>query len=178
VIGTLDANQVGDIDGNVYDFKTGNKPPKTGEWSKLLFKPGATGGDITTYKFLYQTLDEAWNETTENNDGQDVSAGDITGILRSKLTVVTRCRFSKTDKRNVWTIKNAQGDRYRTFNYWLKKGDGSYVKGFTPVTLNPGTSTEVVTPTGGVFTARFYDGYGIEKRVYARSNYGKTHVVC
>lgn len=178
VTGELDGNQVGDIDGNVYDHKTGNKPPKTGEWSKLLFEPGATGGAITTYQFLYQTLDETWDETTENNDGQDESAGDITGILRSKLTAVTKCRISKTDKRNIWLVKNVKGDRTRTFNYWLKKADGSYVKGNKPVTVNPDESASITTPAGGRLTVRYWDGYGVEKRIYTYSNYGKTKVVC
>lgn len=186
VTGSLDANKVGDVDGNVYDVKAGVDPPATGAWSKLLFSPGATGGAISSYQFLYKTLDETWNERwndgtddrfDNNNDGQDSTAGDITGKLTSKLAVSTKCRMSKTDKRNVWSVKNVQGDRVREFWYWLRYANGT----FTPAvhgSVLPGATVFVTTPAGGRITVKSFNGYGEQKRIYAWSNYGKTGIVC
>ena len=187
VDGTIDGNKVGDIDGNVYDVKAGVNPPGTGAWSKLLFEDGATSGAISSYQFLYKTLDEQWDERwndgvddrfDNNNDGQNATAGDITGRLTSKLSVVTKCRVSKTDKANRWTVSNVQGDLSRTFHYWLRYSNGTYAKGNAPVTVLPGSSVVVTTPAGGRITIRYWNGEGVEKRAYAYSNYGKTGVTC
>lgn len=184
VTGSLDLNKVGDIDGNVYDVKAGINPPSTGAWSKLLFKaaPVATGGDITSYQFLYRTLDEQWDERwndgtdtrfTNNNDGQDAAAGDITGKLTSKLTAANKCRVSKSDKRNVWIVSNVQGDRSRTFSYWIKYNNA--YSAHWSATVAPGKTVQVITPYGGRLTVSYWDGYSVNKRLYV---YSKASIVC
>ena len=182
VTGTLDGNAVGDLDGNVYDVKAGVNPPGTGAWSKLLFNAGVTGGDITSYQFLYKTLDEQWDERwndgtddrfDNNNDGQYASAGDITGKFTSKLTAANKCRFSKTDKRNAWSVSNVQGDRSRTFSYWIKYNN--VYSAHWSATVAPGQTVQVITPYGGRLTVSYWDGYNVNKRVYV---YSKASIVC
>jgi hypothetical protein len=178
VEGVLDADKVGDIDGNVYDVKAGVNPPATEAWSKILFETGATGGAISSYQFLYQTLeetwDERWNDGTDdrfdnNNDGQNSTAGDITGKLTSKLTLANLCRVSKADKRNRWLVKNVQGDRPRTFSYWVKY-NGVYSAHFS-ATVAPGGSVVITTPFGGRASLYAWDGYAVRIRLYAWSNH-------
>jgi hypothetical protein len=177
VTGSLDANKVGDVDGNVYDVKAGVNPPATASWSTLLFEPGATGGAISSYQFLYRTLeetwDERWNDGTDdrfdnNNDGQNSTAGDITGKLTSKLTLANLCRVSKADKSNRWTVKNVQGDRSRTFSYWVRY-NGVYSAHFK-ATVAPGGSVVITTPYGGRASVYAWDGYGGRIKLYAWSD--------
>ncbi len=182
VTGSLDLNKAGDLDGNVYDVKAGVNPPSTPSWGTILFEAGATGGDITSYQFLYRTLDEQWDERwndgtddrfDDNNAGQYASAGDITGKLSSKLTVANKCRASKADKRNVWSVTNAQGDRARSFAFWVKY-NGHY-SATQHESVNAGQTIQVITPGGGRITIMYYDGYGVQKRAYA---YSKASILC
>ena len=189
VTGDLDMNEVGDLDENVYDVKAGIKPPSTGAWGKQLFKADATGGEISSYQFLYQTADEQWDErwndctpatlTTcddrfgNNDDGQQVSAGDITGRLTAKLIAVNKCRVSKTDKRNRWLVTHVQGDMPRTFSYWIKY-KGAYSPHWT-ATVAAGGSVLITTPYGGRLTVSYWNGEGVNKRVYV---YSKASILC
>jgi hypothetical protein len=182
VTGTLDGNKVGDIDGNVYDVKAGVNPPSTGAWSKLLFEAGATGGDISSYQFLYKTADEQWDERwndgvddrfDNNNDGQNATAGDITGKLTSKLTLTNWCRVSKTNKANRWIVKNVQGDRSRTFSYWVMYNN--VFSAHFSATVAPGGTIVITTPYGGRATVSYWDGYAVNKRLYAWS---KASITC
>jgi len=177
VTGSLDANKIGDVDGNVYDVKAGVDPPGAGAWSTLLFDPGATGGAISSYQFLYRTLDERWDERwnngtddrfDNNNDGQNSTAGDITGKLTSKLTLANLCRVSAVDKSNRWTVKNVQGDRSRTFSYWVRY-NGVYSAHFR-ATVTPGGSAVITTPYGGRASVYAWNGYGERIKLYAWSN--------
>lgn len=173
VVGTLDGNKVGDLDGNVYDDKAGTPAPSTTSWGTALFATGATGGGIVTYSFVYKTLDEQWIDASDNNDGMDNSAGDVTGKLSSKLTVANSCRVSKADKRNVWTVANAQGDRARSFKFWVKY-NGHY-SATQQEAVGAGQSLQVITPGGGRITIMYYDGYGVQRRAYA---YSKASILC
>lgn len=182
VTGTLDQNKIGDFDGNVYDVKAGVTLPSTASWSKALFEDGATGGDISSYQFLYKTLDEQWDERwndgtddrfDNNNDGQYASAGDITGKLTSKLTAANKCRVSKADKRNAWTVSNVQGDRSRTFSYWIKYNNAYSAHWLA--TVAPGQTVQIITPFGGRLTVSYWDGYNVNKRVYV---YSKASILC
>lgn len=177
VTGTLSGDKVGDVDGSVYDVKAGVNPPATGTWATLLFDAGATGGAISSYQFLYRTADEYWDERwndgtddrfDNNNDGQNSTAGDITGKLTSRLSLANKCRMSATDKRNVWTVKNVQGDRSRTFSYWVRF-NGVFSAHFS-ATVSPGGGVEIITPYGGRATVSSWDGYGKNQRLYAWSD--------
>jgi hypothetical protein len=54
------------------------KAPRSSEWLKCLFGDEFDGEPLV-YAWTYKTCTEQWVETSENNDGQDEEAGDITG---------------------------------------------------------------------------------------------------
>lgn len=66
------------IDGKTYH---GTAPAATNDWVSLLWKDGASKTGITDYEWTYKTCSETWVDSSnpKNNDGQDDSAGDITG---------------------------------------------------------------------------------------------------
>lgn len=140
----------------------------TGNWWKQFFKSSATSPGIVGWKWAYATADE----TMVQEDGKPI-VGDITGKLTSKLTAANKCRVSKKDKRNVWTVSNVQGDRSRTFSYWVKYNN-LYSAHFSAA-VAPGQTVQVITPGGGRLTVSYYDGYTVNKRVYV---YSKASIVC
>lgn len=60
--------------------KSVNGKPNTSDWPRRLFPPD-TDVTITStgYTWLYSTKCESWKDSSDNNDGSDASAGDITG---------------------------------------------------------------------------------------------------
>lgn len=152
-----------DNDGDVYDDGNAQNTNCAGSWPSKFFKTGYTGGINEDWSWTYKTLDETMVNAAAGN------TGNITGKLTSKLTAANKCRASKTDKRNVWTVSNVQGDRSRTFSYWIK-----YNNVYSPrwsATVAPGQTLQVITPYGGRLTVSYWDGYNVNKRVYAYSNH-------
>jgi hypothetical protein len=176
VDGVLDGDKVGDLNGNVYDDKFGLPSPSLASWRTALFSTADAGG-IVSQTYTFKTLDEQWISSAATAAGTTPAAGDITGKLSSKLTSATRCRISAADKRNVWAVNNVQGDRARDFWYWLKYANGTFTAA-THSAVGTGGTTLVTTPAGGRLTVKYFDGYGVEKRIYAWSNYMTTHIVC
>lgn len=73
------------VDGKNFN---GTEPGSTGDWLKLLWKDGLKQSGIDSYAWIYQTCVgkivrkgyvEQWVDSSSNHDGQDASAGDITG---------------------------------------------------------------------------------------------------
>jgi hypothetical protein len=158
------------IDGDVYDDGNAQLTNCASSWPTKLFKSGYAGG-IDDWGWTYQTSDETMVNAAAG------SSGNIIGKIASVLTAKTDCRLGVKVKTNRWTVSNVKGPRSRNFSFWLRYTDGTYSKtGYGSVAA--GGTTRVYTPAGGRLTVKFYDGYGVEKRVYAFSNYGTTHKVC
>jgi hypothetical protein len=140
----------------------------TGNWFKQFFNHGATSPGITAWKWLYSTDDEQMTQ----EDGKAI-VGDITGKLTSHLMGASKCRVSKSDKRNVWTVKNIKGDRSRDFKVWVR-----YNGKYSPTqhgTVAAGSSVEITTPNGGRLTVVWYNGYSQQLRQYSWS---KASITC
>ncbi len=164
ITGVLDSNYA-DHDGKSFDDKNGN-PFKSAEWAKLFFQDGATGSPFDTdYSFTYKTLDEQWIDASNNDDGQDSSAGDITGKLTSKLTATGVCRSVTSAK---WVVKNVQGDRSRTFSYWVWVSPGKW-SAAAHGTVGAGSSVALTTLRSTSIAVLSYDGYGVPAKVYAKA---------
>ena len=159
------------IDGDEFDDGNAQLTNCASSWPTRLFKAGYTGGINNDWGWTYQTSDETMVNAAAG------SSGNIIGKIASVLTAKTDCRLSKKVKNNRWVISNVKGPRSRSFSFWLRFTDGTYSKtGYGSVAA--GGTTRVITPAGGRLTVRYFDGYGVEKRVYAYSNYGTTHKVC
>lgn len=147
--------------------------PKGGAWANIFFEQGSTVVPFDHYTFTYTTGDEMWVDSDANGDGTVPTAGNITGKLSSRLVALSKCRLSKTDPRNRWTVKNTQGDRVLGFTYRVSyKGRWSKV---SSAAVAAGGSTELTTATGGVLAVRYLDGYGKVMHAAARS---KASVYC
>lgn len=141
---------------------------KTGDWYKQFFGKKATSTGIHKWTWSYSTDDEKMVQA----EGHPI-AGDITGKLSSHLIGKSKCRVSKADKRNVWTVTNVKGDRSRDFKVWVKS-NGKY----SPTqhgTVAAGKSVEVVTPNGGRLSVWSYDGYG---KLLKNYSWSKASVLC
>lgn len=170
------ATGLNNINNKVYDDKT-TVHFTTTEWIKHLFAKNGDGAtvNITAYTYKYGTGCETWTDANTNNDGQDETAGNITGkkcpvFVPSVLKAANKCRASKSDKRNYWVVSN-QGPRDRT--YWLHvsyNGTSTY-GGEHSVASNK--SATVVTSHGGKLTVGYYDGAGHHKYAYAWSDSSK-----
>lgn len=78
--------------------------PRTGEFVGLLFTQGDKSSDEVLYKWTYTTCNEQWVDASNNHDGQDNSAGDITGYSRQGCPVVTT--KNNCDHTQVITLTN------------------------------------------------------------------------
>jgi hypothetical protein len=166
-LGSLVANWAA-LSGKVYDDTAGTPFPSSGAWATSFFTAGATVNPFDHYNFRYTTADEQWIDADTNNDGQDSTAGDITGKLSSRLDVASKCRIRGTDH-NQWTVRNVQGDRARTFTYRL-----SYHGSWSPpstVTVPAAGATTFTTATGGYLAGYFFNGYGATQWIHARSSW-------
>jgi hypothetical protein len=149
--------------GDVFDDTNTQGKNCAGAWPKVFFKTGYTGGINNDWGWTYKSLDETMVNAAAGN------SGNITAKLTSKLTATNWCRISKTNKANRWVVKNVQGDRSRTFSYWVKYGN-TYSAHFS-ATVAPGGQVVITTPFGGRLTVSYYDGYTVNKRVYVYSNH-------
>jgi hypothetical protein len=156
-----------DNDGDVYDDNNTQNTNCAGSWPSKFFKTGYTGGINNDWGWTYKTLDETMVNAAAGN------SGNITGKLTSKLTAANKCRMSKSDKRNVWTVSNVQGDRSRTFSYWIKYNNA--YSAHWSATVAPGQTIQVITPYGGRLTVSYWDGYNVNKRLYV---YSKASILC
>lgn len=89
-------------------------------------------------------------------------------VPQSVLTATNVCRMSKSDKRNVWDIKNVAGPRTRTF--WLHvsyKGHATYEGQHT---VAAGDTNRVTTSHGGKLKLGYYDGRSNHVVKYAWSS--------
>jgi hypothetical protein len=165
--GTLSDNYL-DNDKKVFDPKTGH-PFSSSEWFKSFFKEGVTGSPFSGhYAFTYKTVDEKWIDADTNDDGQDQSAGDITGKLSSKLVAAGLCQTSSKTLR--WTVTNVQGDRARTFKYGVYLGSGKWSSAKT-ATVSAGRKVTVWTPPGkGMLAVHYYNGYSVYMKTYAKAS--------
>jgi hypothetical protein len=167
VTGHIKSSSALDALPDAFDDSTGTVIT-TGNWFKQFFKSGATSPGITGWKWSYATADE----TMVQEDGHAI-VGDITGKLTSHLVGTSKCRVSKSDKRNIWVVKNAQGDRSRNFKFWVKYADK--YSATQHGTVAAGGSVEVTTPNGGRLTVVWYDGYTKQLRHYSWS---KASITC
>lgn len=140
----------------------------TANWAKQFFKGPVTDTGIVGWSWTYSTADETHTQSEQN--GQ---SGDITGRLSSVLKAANKCRVSKTDKRNRWTVSSVQGDRARQFGYAVTYNGVTSAKKYA--TVNPGASLVVTTPNGGTLKVTYYDGYGVAKTATATS---KASILC
>jgi hypothetical protein len=155
--GALVANPAS-LSGRTFDDVHGTPFPGSGAWANEFFGSGATvspfGG---SYSFSYKTADEKWVDASDNGDGTDPAAGDITGKL-SSLLVINPCHARRT---TVWRVTNARGDRSRTFTYW------SYYKGQksagAKATVAPGATVTLHTATSTTLGMHYYNGEGVSK---------------
>lgn len=102
----------------------------------------------------------------------------------SVLTAKAKCRVSKTDKRELWTISNVSGGRDRQFWAWVwspnphpgQRGDGWYhlPNGHGSYTVKAGKSLDITSGWGGTLSVKYYDGKGNLKALRATSNHKVT----
>jgi LPXTG-motif cell wall-anchored protein len=60
--------------------KSVNGKPNTSDWPRRLFPPNTDVAITSTgYTWTYATDCESWTDSSDNNDGSDDSAGDVTG---------------------------------------------------------------------------------------------------
>lgn len=167
VTGSLVANPKS-LSGKVYDDAHGTPFPSSGAWAATFFTQGSTVSPFDHYSFTYTTADEKWVDADTNNDGQDPSAGNITGKLSSKLAAANLCRI-EGGHHNKWIVRNVQGDQPVPFSYrvsYHKKWSGT-AHGMVAA----GGSVTLTTATGGYLSVRYSDGYGKTERTSARSKY-------
>jgi hypothetical protein len=174
------------LDGTIYN--DGKKVKKTtGQWLVTPFKSGATA-HIDSYSYTYAAKGgcETWTDASDNNDGQGAAAGNITGakctapFVPSVLVAKAKCRYSKTDKRELWTVSNVAGGRTRDFWSWVwspnphpgQRADGWLYLGKR--TVAAGQTVNLTTGWGGVLSVKYYDGQGNLKALRASSNHNVT----
>lgn len=164
--GTLSDNYLAN-DKKVFDPKTGH-PFSSNEWFKSFFESGVTGSPFSThYAFTYKTLDEKWVDADTNNDGQDTSAGDVTGRLSSELRAAGLCRTPNKTLR--WTVANVRGDRARDFKYAQHLSSGKWAPVKTG-TVPAGGKVTVWTPPGTSLAVHYYNGYSVYMKTYAKAS--------
>jgi hypothetical protein len=178
------------LDGTTYNDKH-QVHKTTGQWLVTPFKAGATA-HITSYAYTYAAKGgcEVWTDSSDNNDGQGAAAGNVTGkhcqapppvFVPSVLKVQAKCRYSKTDKRQLWTVTNVAGGRSRDFWSWVKSPNphpGQRADGWLYLgkhTVGPGQTFNLTTGWGGVLSVHYYNGKGELQSVHAASNH---KVVC
>lgn len=178
------------LDGTIYNDK--RKTHKTtGQWLVAPFKKNAQAA-TTAYSYTYQSSAcsaEKWTDASTNNDGQGAAAGNVTGkkctpFVLSVLTAKAKCRVSKADKREIWTVTNVSGGRDRQFWAWVwspnphagQRKDGWFhlPNGHGSYTVKAGKSLDIVSGWGGVLSVKYYDGKGDLKALRASSNHKIT----
>lgn len=158
-----------DADGHVFDAKAGRKL-NTAEWAQSFFKPGATGHPFSGhYSFDYQTADERWLETTETDQKNHPTAGDITGKFSSKLAVTALCSTKTTAK---FRISNVQGDRVRQGKYssHYPLGAKGWSKPVWSKDIAPKSYRDVIVAKGTSLSVHYYNGYGVLLKIYASTS--------
>lgn len=165
-------NGLNRLDGRIYhEGKYATKadvPTKftTAHWALQFFKKGAQGSGITNWTWTYKTQCESMTQTP------DGVTGNITGkkqcFMPSVLKAANKCRASKTNKANFWTVSNVQGGRDRT--YWLHVSYGGKTTYEGQHSVAAGDTAVVRTSHGGKLTVGYYDGAAHHKYAYAWSD--------
>lgn len=160
------ADQLSRINGNAYDDADGVHYT-TSEWIKHLFQSASNPSIGTeTYNYAYDRGSdcEKWVDADTNNDGQDASAGNVTGKdCASVLTVKNLCRASKTDKHNTWTVTNnnvLRAPRQFWMYLYSPTANNGHVQYMGTKTVAAGKTVQEKMPHGGKFAVTYYDGYG------------------
>lgn len=166
-----------DVKKTIYDIRQDNQNAVV---KKFVMNVGSgnAGGDVSwdTMSWRVQGYDKQVHTWTSQAAPTPTPTATPTATPLSKLTAKTKCRWSKTDKRNTWTVTN-NNVRGRNFWFWLRDTQGNFTKA-TKAYVPKGASVNVTTKSGGRLTVKYYDGTGTEERVYTYSNYGKTGVTC
>lgn len=97
-------------------------------------------------------------------------------FVPSVLKVAAKCRYSKADKRELWTVSNVSGGRSRDFWSWIKSPNphpGQRPDGWLYLgkhTVAAGKTFNLTTGWGGTLSVHWYDGQGVEKSAWGSSN--------
>lgn len=162
---------------------------QSGKWALRYFRKGATIGDFT-WNWSYKTGCEQMTQSAEGG-----VTGNITGkkcpppFVASVLQVKAKCRMSKTDKRQVWTVTNVAGNRDRKFWAWIgspnphpgqKYHEGNswgFLHLFDPktkhgyFTVKPGETETIVTGWGGGLAVHWWSGDAKPMRAWVYSDH-------